>query len=334
MTDLQVAITIFRLQQSGKKMNLFISCDWGTSSFRLRLINAETKAVLAEIKSLQGIAATYSLWRNQAAAANRVQFYTEVIMQQIRELEKQSGYLLSPLSVVVSGMASSSIGMIELPYKPVPFCVYKVELETHCIPATAGRNQMIIVSGVRSANDIMRGEETILAGCNIEDSNDEQLFIFPGTHSKHVTVQNSMLIDITSYMTGELFDLLSTKSLLAASVEANEIEAKGNTSFNKGIREAMNNNFLNNIFHTRTNQLFGLLNKYENYHYLSGLLLGEELRHVLDRNYSSVTLVSEGFLLDLYTEALSALGLKNKLRQQSADEALIAGQLFIFSHYQ
>jgi hypothetical protein len=39
-------------------------------------------------------------------------------------------------------------------------------------------------------------------------------------------------------------------------------------------------------------------------------------------------------LLDLYTEAMSALGLKNKLRQQSADEALIAGQLFIFSHYQ
>lgn len=312
-------------------MNLFISCDWGTSSFRLRLIDAATKTALAEIKSLQGIAETYALW-NKQSSADRIQFYADVIMQQIRLLEKQVGYSLSQLTVIISGMASSSIGMVELPYKPVPFYISKAGFETHCIPATDTCNRMIVVSGVRSANDVMRGEETILAGCDIEEIAAEQLFIFPGTHSKHVIVKNSMLKNISTYMTGEMFDLLSTKSILAASVEANDKLTENFLSFEKGIHEAMTNNFLNNVFHTRTNQLFDLFSKSGNYHFLSGLLIGEELRQVLDRDYAAITVVSEGVLLALYTAALPVLGVKNTMKQKNADQALINGQFFIFSH--
>jgi 2-dehydro-3-deoxygalactonokinase len=314
-------------------MNLFISCDWGTSSFRLRLINAETKSILAETRSVQGIAETYALWKKQPSA-DRTAFYLDVIMQQIQLLEKQTGYSLSKLKVIISGMASSSIGIIELPYRTLPFNINKAVFETHCISATATCNEVIIVSGVQSDNDVMRGEETILAGCAIEDRAEEQLFIFPGTHSKHISVQNGMINNITTYMTGELFDLLSTKSILAASVQANDMAATNKASFKKGVNEAMNNNFLNTVFHTRTNQLFGLLNKTDNYHYLSGLLIGEELKHVMEQNYASVTVVSEGLLLALYIEALSVLGAGNKLLQKNADEALINGQLFIFTQYQ
>jgi 2-dehydro-3-deoxygalactonokinase len=314
-------------------MELFISCDWGTSSFRLRLINAETKTVLAGIKSVQGIAKTFALWKKQPAI-DRLTFYTGVIMKQLQLLEKQSDYSLEGLAIVISGMASSSIGMIELPYKPVPFYVDGVSFETRYIPAMEKGNPMIIVSGVRSANDVMRGEETILAGCDIEECTEEQLFIFPGTHSKHVTVQNGMLKNITTYMTGELFHLLSMKSVLASSVETNYREEKNNEFYKQGVLEALNDNLLNNVFHTRTNQLFGLFSKSDNYHYLSGLLIGEELRHVPDATFASVTVVSEGLLLALYTEALSILGFKNKAKQKNADEALIKGQHLIFSHGQ
>ena len=48
---------------------------------------------------------------------------------------------------------------------------------------------------------------------------EEQVFIFPGTHSKHVTVKNGNVIDIKTYMTGEFFELLSVKSILSATIE-------------------------------------------------------------------------------------------------------------------
>ncbi|HRH47329.1 MAG TPA: 2-dehydro-3-deoxygalactonokinase [Panacibacter sp.] len=314
-------------------MKHFISCDWGTTSFRLRLIDATTKQILAETKSVQGIATIYGLWKEQPSV-DRILFYSNVILQQIRILKKKVGYSLDNLPVIISGMASSSIGMLELPYKQIPFNVNTAELNIHIIPATETcRHQMIIISGVCTANDVMRGEETILAGCSIENTNDEQLFIFPGTHSKHVVIQNGVVKEIKTYMTGELFDLLSSKSILSASVEV-DIMISNSESFIKGIREAATTNFLNSIFHVRTNQLLGASDKKENYHYLSGLLIGEELKDIQNKNYVSVTVVSSGTLLTLYTEALSVLGLKDKSKQQEADEALIKGQALILNLYQ
>jgi len=314
-------------------MKYFLSCDWGTTSFRLRLADTATRQMLAEAKSAQGIAATYALWKEQHST-DRILFYSDVILQQIKLLEEKVGYSLDNLPVIISGMASSSIGMLELPYKSIPFNVNNAELETGIIPVTEkSRHQMIIISGVCSANDVMRGEETILAGCNIENTNDEQLFIFPGTHSKHVVIQNDIVREIKTYMTGEVFDLLSTKSILTASVEADKI-MNNNESFIKGICEAVSTSLLNSIFHVRTNQLLGASDKKENYHYLSGMLIGEELKDIQNKNYVSVTVVSSGTLLTLYTEALSVLGLKDIIKQQDADEALIKGQALILNDYQ
>ncbi|MDB5278141.1 MAG: hypothetical protein JWR61_3096 [Ferruginibacter sp.] len=313
-------------------MKYFISCDWGTSSFRLRLIESGTKKVLAENHSAQGIAATHALWKD-SGDGDRMLFYTNCLLKPIEELEAQAGLTLNEVTVVISGMASSTIGMIELPYKPIPFYIKKAELETHFIAATdLFRHNLIVVSGVRSGNDVMRGEETILVGCSIEDTAQEELFVFPGTHSKHVMVHDGLVINIATYMTGELFDLLRTKSILAASVETGAVTVN-NPWFIKGVQDSVDSNVLNAIFHIRTNQLFAVLDKAENYQYLSGLLIGAELEDLLQKKYAAVTIVSEGVLLDLYLVAMNALGLQNICRQQNADEALISGQAFIFNHY-
>ncbi len=317
-------------------MNLrkFISCDWGTSSFRLKLINAETKAVLAETKSEQGIAATHALLQEEKNT-DRFSFYLNIILGYILELEQKYGHSLDGVTIIISGMASATIGMLELPYKSIPFNVKKAELEMNFIPVSENcRHKIIVISGVRSPNDVMRGEETILAGCSIADIQEAQLFIFPGTHSKHVTVKNGMITDIKTYMTGEVFELLANKSILAASVEKDNSTETNNVSFIKGIRESADAGLLNNIFHVRANALFNNLTKKENYHYLSGLLIGEELKNVQASDYASITVVSTGSLLQLYADALSALGLKENLMQQNADQALIKGQAVIFNHYQ
>src|SRR5690606_28749987 len=98
--------------------------------------------------------------------------------------------------------------------------------------------------------------ETQLIGCfSSADQHrpEEQLFIFPGTHSKHVIVRKNKITGFKTYLTGELFNLLSEKSILSASVEKdeglpNKIKLK---SFEKGVTESLTQNVLHHVFLVR-----------------------------------------------------------------------------------
>ena len=310
-------------------MNKFISCDWGTTSLRLWLIENETQNVLAEFVSQQGIAATYSMWKK--SSSDRLLFYESVLSSGIRELTSNGKHSLSGIPIIISGMASSAIGMKELEYAPLPVKTNGDGLLMDTIESSSRFNhQMIIVSGVKSEQDVMRGEETIIAGCEIKNTNDEQLFILPGTHSKHIVTGNGIIKDFKTYMTGELFDLLAAKSILSNSVEKeNPFSEIVKPWFEKGVKEGTTKNLLNNIFHVRTNLLFNKLSPEENYHYLSALLIGAELRHLLDNNYSNITLVSDEKFLLLYSNALHLLKLNTNIQHLNSDKALIKGQSMI-----
>jgi len=315
-------------------MKYFISCDWGTSSFRLRLVETATRIVFAQIRSPHGIAAIHSAWKEQGEP-DRFTFYQAFLSAQLSSLQKQSDKLLFDIPLVISGMAASSAGMYELPYKQLPVETMATELITHVIPGTDSfPYKMIFVSGLRSSNDVMRGEETILAGCSIQPSEEEQLVVLPGTHSKHVTMQQGSIKGFNTYMTGEIFDLLGNKSLLAASVEK-EIPATNHAEyFQKGVQDATTGNFLNNIFRVRTNTLLNSFDKTKNYMYLSGLVIGEELKYIHKDQYESINLVSSGALMDLYSSAFAAIGLEPKLSVLDAEKALIEGQAVILEHIQ
>ncbi len=308
-------------------MDQFISCDWGTSSFRLRLVNHASLEVLATVSSMEGIAAVYAQYRQQAAV-DRLMFYSKVLLQHVEELREKSGQSLENLPIVLSGMASATIGMIDLPYRNIPYSIGHGELEVQVLEANEHfPHKLVIVSGVRSDDDVMRGEETILAGCTIIDTRGEQLLIFPGTHSKHMIVEHPQLKAFNTYMTGELFELLANKSVLAASVESNTDDTSH--AFEQGVRESAAGVLLNNIFHVRTNQVFNKLEKSANYHYLSGLLIGEELKQLPGKNFTTITIVSMGPLADLYKKAIGVIGLGALCREQHADEALVKGQALI-----
>lgn len=314
-------------------MSDFISCDWGTSSFRLRLVNATTNAIIAESRSSSGIAETHALW-NASGDTDRLSFYSRVITTHINLLQDQIGYLLNGMPVVVSGMASSGIGIIELPYQSIPFNISEADFKAHIIPASETcKHPLVLISGVCSKDDVMRGEETILAGCKNNNSAAEQLFIFPGTHSKHVLVQNGLVINLKTFMTGECFALLSKKSILATSVEKQDDTTMMDKAFKKGVKETAGANLLNAIFHVRTNQLFGKLSKPENYHFLSGLLIGEELKHIKRESYKIITLVSSGSLQQLYATALSIIAINRIISIENSEEALIAGQAMVYKKY-
>jgi 2-dehydro-3-deoxygalactonokinase len=194
-------------------MKNFLSCDWGSTSFRLRLVDAAAwQHSTIEAKD-KGIVNVFQLWKQSGTGEQgRFDFYLQVIGRHIRMLESQTGHSLKNLPLVISGMASSSLGMMEMEYKKIPVFADGRDLEVKKIAGTKDvMNDLYIISGARTDDDAMRGEETQLAGCE-PGLNDERVFVFPGTHSKHVTVSKGMVTGIKSFMTGEFFELLGEKS--------------------------------------------------------------------------------------------------------------------------
>jgi 2-dehydro-3-deoxygalactonokinase len=315
-------------------MKFFFSCDWGTSTFRLRLIDVEDLAVLCEIKTGHGIASAFQFWKETGAdEKNRIDIYCTYLFEKVQELKTSFNHSIENIPVILSGMASSSIGMIELPYKEIPFQGDGSDLIFHTIVPGDWANQIIIISGVKSEEDVIRGEETMLAGCTITDTDIYQLFIFPGTHSKHVKIKNLKVKGFATYMTGELFDLLSSKSILSASINKGNAEDSPNSKyFFDGVKKGASSNLMNCIFHVRTNQLFKKLSPEENYKYLSGLLIGHELKDVPTNHPGRITLVCNEPFTDLYVKAAAALGFGDVLHVENANDALIKGQWKIFQH--
>ena len=114
---------------------LFLSCDWGTSSFRLRLVAGPELRLIAEVSDNTGISPTYDLWkRKEEDPSKKLSFYQEIIKQNIGRLEHKLEASLTNVPLILSGMASSSIGMKELPYKELPFSLDGADALTETLP--------------------------------------------------------------------------------------------------------------------------------------------------------------------------------------------------------
>jgi 2-dehydro-3-deoxygalactonokinase len=297
----------------------FLSCDWGTSSFRLRLVEAGNLNVVAEERSGTGIAGAYQQWRQTSQL--REDFFAAIINRQIDTLTERTGIPLQEAPVVLSGMASSSIGMIELPYKELPFSLSGADLAVHSF------SRFMIISGACSGHDVMRGEETKIVGCAawLQNTMQEQWLLMPGTHPKHVVVKDQQVIRFQSFMTGEFFDLLSTHSILAASVsnEGTLDDPASRACFMEGLHVGRSENLLHAAFLVRTNQVLKKIPPAHNSFYLSGLLIGAELKAIPPD--TPVYLVSGPLHTPLYTLACEVLNIP-VAAVIDADEALVRGQ--------
>jgi len=311
----------------------FLSCDWGTSAFRLRLVEYPSLTILAGISSNEGIAPTYELM--QKSNSERYPFYQAIIAKGIEKLAAESGMSLTGVPLVISGMASSSLGMMELDYKMLPVKLDGSDLLVHIESQSADfKYPMALVSGVKSSDDAMRGEESLVVGSGLENLHEEQLIILPGTHCKHVIIKDGLITSIKTYMTGELFELLVSKSILSKSVKSGDrFSANNQLWFEKGVQEGAENNFLNAIFHVRTKKLFNNISAEENFHYLSGLVIGTELNDVKNKPYEKICLVSDARFFSLYSTAFHSLNIHQPLYYQEAELALVKGQSFIYEKY-
>jgi 2-dehydro-3-deoxygalactonokinase len=302
-------------------MNYFLSCDWGTSAFRLKLVDASSGEIIAGESTDEGIADTFAQWKT--AGDTRESFYLNVLGLQITAIEKKLNLNLDGVPLIVSGMASSSIGIMELPYSVLPFDLSGSNLTIRHLTETADFNHKItLISGVGSGDDVMRGEETQLIGCiaPLQTVINDEIFIFPGTHSKHIRINNNQVTGFKTFMTGDFFELLSQKSILSASVEKTpDIESPGQlSSFKAGVEEGASNGLLSAAFKVRTNNLFGKYSKAENFNFLSGLLIGAELKDMASVTPKKVHLLCGSKLEQYYQIAFECLGLSQQLETYPA----------------
>jgi 2-dehydro-3-deoxygalactonokinase len=163
------------------------------------------------------------------------------------------------------------------------------------------------------------------------------MLILPGTHSKHIHIERNVITNFQTFMTGEVYEILSKHSILRDSVEDKKsgiFSEDDMDAFKKGIHASANSSLLHNIFSVRTNQLFGLLDKQQNSNYLSGLLIGSELRSLLNKDEISIIICCSNHLLSFYKLGLQELGLIKQttiLSGEMIDKATIAGQLLILN---
>lgn len=293
-----------------------VAVDWGTSSFRLWLMSADG-TVLVEQRSHEGM----------SEVADRG--FETVLENHLCKLSAAAG-----LPVVICGMAGSRQGWVEAGYLDTPADVAAIGENATRVPGTS--REIIIVPGlsVRSFNepDVMRGEETQLLGAYL-DMPEGGRYCMPGTHSKWVTMEGSVVTGFETYMTGELFSTVTGKTILAHSTGGEGPVDARDPAFVSGVRDGWTRPELttHHLFSIRAGQLLHDTNQTENRARLSGLLIGAELAGAGLRGGEEIGLVASGALQRLYHAALSECGAQ--IRDIDADVAVQRGLMEAWRSY-
>lgn len=330
----------------GTRTDSLLCCDWGTSVFRLRLMTMAALECVGEVNSPAGVAKTFTDWKTdgEPAGVTREQFFRRQLRAHIDRLAEQVSRRLDGVPIMISGMASSSIGMADVPYATLPFATDGSQAGVRQFDRQPDfPHEISLIAGVRSGHDVMRGEETQLIGLltlldGVGGPDRKALFIFPGTHSKHLFVENDQLVRFDTYMTGELFDLMANQSILADSVDTANLTPVADddwAAFRRGVRQSTATPLLNSLFTVRTNQLFDQLTKRQNALYLSGLLIGQELGSLLDKPDWPIVLCSGSNLAVFYELALDELRLSARttmVAPDRIDRAAGVGQIRLYQH--
>jgi 2-dehydro-3-deoxygalactonokinase len=284
----------------------WIAVDWGTSNLRAWAIDEEGW-VIANAASEAGM-----------ARLSRDDFEPTL-------LSLIDGWLASgrKTRVLACGMVGARQGWMEAPYAGVPCTPVTQTIAPECRDR---RIEVHILGGIRQLHppDVMRGEETQIAGVLLHEPGFEGVICLPGTHTKWVEVAGGIITRFQTFMTGELFGLLSTQSVLRHSMPVGT--GWDDEAFvAAAVESAMDTHALTaRLFSVRAATLVADLMPAAAKARLSGLLIGAELASTHSMWSRQRLLIAEnGRQANLYSEALSRLGGASSLID--ASELTLAG---------
>ena len=268
----------------------WIAVDWGTSNLRAFAMDAGG-TVLGEATSDKGMS---SLAPNE---------FEPVLRALIADWT-----LPNPCTVIACGMVGSRQGWQEAPYRCVP-CSAKSDAPVR-VSNVGDDLHVWLISGIKQPDpaDVMRGEETQIAGFLALNPDWDGVLCLPGTHCKWVHVSAAEIVSFRTFMTGELFDTISTSTVLRHSLNGTDMDE---SAFLNAASDTLSRpeKFTANLFSLRAADLLNGQSAATARAKLSGALIGMELAaakpYWLGQN---VALIGSSTLCTLYQQALAQQG--------------------------
>ena len=233
------------------------------------------------------------------------------------------------LPVLAAGMVGSRNGWREVPYIECP--ADTASIARGLVAFDSGCGTIHLVPGLMqggSLPDVMRGEEMQIVGVLAMQPTlaERSLLVLPGTHCKWAVVERGRVVRFTTYLTGELFAMLRDHSIIGRPAKEMGATATGpefdREAFTRGVRSAHESGVVGiapRLFTARSLFLTGSLTAPQTLDYLSGLLIGEEIRSVIAGlaeaarpaivHCPAIVLLGDPTLCNRYQLALSQFGI-------------------------
>lgn len=274
-----------------------IAVDWGTTNRRVYLLD-EGGQVLATARDDRGI-----------KAMPRSGYLSETA-----SLRQRYG----DLPIILAGMVGSARGWIEVPYLPCPIGLG--ELAAGLSWVEPGRTA--IVPGLAHPDgDVMRGEEVQFLGAHASGlTTGGGLLCQPGTHCKWARLEQGRIGQFSTAMTGELFALLKSHSLLAEFLIG---AVSDDQSFRDGVQDGLSGRLPRDLFRVRAAALLGHRTVSQSASFVSGLLIGHDVGGVGFDQGEQVSIIADPELGGLYASAVRIAGGKSQIIDSQA--AFVSG---------
>ena len=277
----------------------FIAVDWGTTNRRAWRI--EAGHVRQEFEDERGV---LSVGKADFPAA----------VAEIRDR-------LGDHPMLMAGMIGSNRGWVEAPYVPCPAGLGDIAAAL----SWAEPRRTAIVPGLSSLDppDVMRGEEVQILGAR--DAGllpADALVCHPGTHNKWVRLSGGRIAHFRTIMTGEMFSLLKSHSILS-DLLADDMAV--DDAFLEGVARGLEGHALTaELFAVRAGVLLGKRRKQDATDYVSGLLIGADVETGLRKGGDELVFVmGRPELTRLYAAAISAAG--RRAKEIDGETAFLAG---------
>jgi 2-dehydro-3-deoxygalactonokinase len=287
-------------------LDRFIAVDWGTS--RLRAYCCE----VAADNKVQLLASATGPGVKKVALS-----FQDTLFNVIAPFTAAYGVL----PIFMAGQISSSLGWFETGYLLCPIAPQAIKAAAQ--QRRVANTSLYVTPGLRyqaaiGHDDTMRGEELQLLGllqAYPAYQRGAHIVCLPGTHCKWVLIVEGVVQQFCSAITGELFDMLTQHSvLLSVPAQTTTLDLASFTQGCQAINAGSDDHLIHTLFSVRTKQLFVQFSALAAASYLSGLLVGADVKAFLNSTlakqhaYVSITVIGSEQLQQSYAEALSLAG--------------------------
>ncbi|MEZ3498706.1 2-dehydro-3-deoxygalactonokinase [Pantoea sp. KPR_PJ] len=294
----------------------YIAVDWGTSNFRA--LSVRDGVVIKSVLASCGV-----------GSCQRAEL-PGILQQQLRRLDEAYD---EQLPVLLCGMIGSNLGIADAGYLAMPLSFSQLLGKGMPLPGILP-NPLTLRPGIcdSQVNEICRGEEIQLAGALVHST--ANTFAAVGTHSKWLRVDRlaQQVTGLHTLMTGELYHLLLTCSVVGKGLPAQSFSL---AAFQAGVETAQRvmreeTELVTELFRCRGRYILGAMEKEDAASWLSGLLTGYEITRAHPGGDQTVCFIGSDTLLPHYQQACEILHCRYELL--SAERAIVTGLNEVFRY--